>query len=221
MDIGSLGIKTGRQLISEGLIEDVGDIYRLQRDALLPLEGFQEKKVDNLLAGIEASKAQPAERVLTALGIRFVGRVVARLLLDGAGSIDALKTATQEDLEQIEGVGPQTAASVVSWFSDERHQALLQKLRDAGLNFAVEKREASAQPFADKTFVVTGTLPGFTRDEVKTFIEERGGRVTGSVSSRTDYLVAGESAGSKLDKALALRVTVLDEGALRRMAERE
>jgi len=221
MDIESFGAQTGELLIAEGLIQDVGDIYRLQRDDVMALEGFQEKKVDNLLAGIETSKGQPAERVLTALGIRFVGRVVARTLLGGVGSIDALAQATEEQLEQIEGIGPQTAASVVAWFNDERHQALLQKLRDAGLTFEVEQHDSGAQPFAGKTFVVTGTLPSFTRDEVKAFIEERGGRVTGSVSSRTDFVVAGEAAGSKLEKALNLRVAVLDEGALREMANSE
>lgn len=219
MDIDSFGVQTGEQLIAAGLIKDVGDIYYLDRDALLQLEGFQEKKVDNLLAGIEASKEQPADRVLTALGIRFVGRVVARLLLNGLGSIDALATAGIEQLTQIEGVGPQTAASVVSWFEDERHCALVDKLRVAGLRFELEKSAAATtQPFADRTFVVTGTLPTFTREEVKAYIEERGGRVSGSVSGRTDYLVAGEAAGSKLAKAQNLGVTVLSEADLRELA---
>lgn len=225
MDIDSFGYQTGDFLIAEGLIKDVADVYYLRREDLLALEGFQEKKVDNLLAGIEASKEQPAERLLTALGIRFVGWVVARVLLDALGSIDALARANQEELESIDGVGPQTAASVVTWFSDERNRALLEKFREAGLNFATgdDRRQTveGGRPFEGLTFVVTGTLPNFTRDEARTFIEERGGRVTGSVSSHTDYLVVGEGAGSKLDKAQELGTTIVDEGELRAMAERE
>ncbi|MFW6097294.1 MAG: NAD-dependent DNA ligase LigA [Chloroflexota bacterium] len=225
MDIDSFGYQTGEMLIARDLIQDVADIYYLQRDDLLKLEGFQEKKVDNLLKGIEASKEQPPERLLTALGIRFVGRVVAGVLLDALGSIDALARASQEDLEAIEGVGPQTAASVVTWFSHERNQALLEKFRNAGLNFTTADGGGQAadmpQPFEGRTFVVSGTLPGFTRDEARRFIEERGGRVTGSVSGRTDYLVVGEGAGSKLDKAQDLGTTIVDEGELRAMAERE
>jgi DNA ligase (NAD+) len=219
MDIESFGSQTGELLIDEGFIHDVGDIYSLQRDALLRLEGFQEKKVDNLLAGIESSKEQPAERVLTALGIRFVGRVVARLLLEAKGSIDALSEASHEELEEIDGIGPQTAASVVAWFHDERHRKLLEKLRSAGLTFATKMGREGPRPFENLTFVVTGTLPGFTRDEVKAYIEGRGGRVTGTVSSKTDYLVAGESAGSKLDKARQLEVLIIDEMQLRHMAQ--
>lgn len=219
MDIESFGSQTGELLIDEGLIGDVGDIYYLEREDLLALEGFQEKKVDNLLAGIEASKEQPAERVLTALGIRFVGSVVARLLLEALGSIDTLAQASQEDLQNVEGIGPQTAASVVAWFGDERHRKLLAKLRSAGLTFEAQRDDRGPRPFEGLTFVVTGTLPSFTRDEVKAFIEDRGGRATGSVSSKTDYLVAGESAGSKLQKARELGVPVIDETQLRDMAD--
>lgn len=220
MDIESFGSQTGELLIEEGLINDVGDIYFLERGDLLALEGFQEKKVDNLLSGIEASKEQPPERVLTALGIRFVGSVVARLLLAALGSIDTLAQATQEQLQNIDGIGPQTAASVVAWFADERHKNLLNKLRVAGLTFQVEKREVGPRPFEGLTFVVTGTLQSFNRDEVKAFIEERGGRATGSVSGKTDYLVAGESAGSKLQKAQELGIQIIDEARLREMAKR-
>lgn len=219
MDIESFGSQTGELLIDQGLIHDVGDIYALRRDALLQLEGFQEKKVDNLLAGIETSKEQPAESVLTALGIRFVGRVVARLLLEAKESIDALSGATQEELEEIDGIGPQTATSVVAWFQDERHRTLLDKLRSAGLTFATQGKGDGPRPFENLTFVVTGTLPGFSREEVKAFIEERGGRVTGSVSSKTDYLVAGESAGSKLEKARQIEIPIIDEMQLRDIAQ--
>lgn len=219
MDIESFGARTGALLIGEGFIRDVADIYYLEREALLGLEGFQEKKVDNLLAGIEASKQQPAERLLTALGIRYVGAIVARLLLESMGSIDALAAADRAALEAIEGIGPQTAASVVNWFDDARHAALLEKLRSAGLNFEAERSAGGPQPFANQTFVITGTLPSMTRAEARAFIEERGGRVTGSVSSRTDFLLAGDSAGSKLDKARALGTPVIDETELRRRAQ--
>ena len=226
MDIDGFGGKTGKQLIEAGLIGDIADIYYLEREALLALEGFQEKKVDNLLDGIGASKQQSPARLLTALGIRFVGNVVANLLVDELGGIDSIATADQDRLEEIEGIGPQTAVSVRQWFANERNRQVLDKLRRAGLTFAVEKTADSddlsaqaPQPFADLTFVITGTLPTWSRDEAKAFIEERGGKVTGSVSGNTDYLLAGEKAGSKLTKAESLNVPVLDEDRLRQMAE--
>jgi DNA ligase (NAD+) len=218
MDIDSFGSQTGALLIEQGLIHDVADIYFLNRDDLLALEGFKDKKVDNLLAGLEASKQRPPERLLTALGIRFVGNVVAGLLLDVLGSIDAIAAAGQERLEAIEGIGPQTAAAVVAWFDEQPNRQLLEKLRAAGLRFEVEKQQTSGpQPLAGLTFVITGTLPSLSRDEAKALIEQYGGKVTGSVSSKTDYLLAGEAAGSKLDKAQKLGVPILDEGQLREM----
>lgn len=220
MDIGGFGTQTAALLVEEGLLHDVGDIYGLTREDLLPLEGFKEKKVENLLAGIEASKDQPAERVLTALGIRFVGSVVASLLIEELGSIDALAAADEERLQTIEGVGPQTALAVVDWFAKERNREILEKLRAAGLNFAAETpEETRPQTLADLTFVITGTLPDVTRDEAREYIEARGGKVTGSVSKNTDYLLAGEKAGSKLDKAESLGVPVIDLDALYRLAE--
>lgn len=219
MDVENFGAKTGSLLIEEGLIHDVSDIYFLERDKLLALEGFQEKKVDNLLAGIAASKAQPAERVLTALGIRFVGTVVAGLLLDAFGSIDAIAAADREELEAVEGIGPGTAVSVINWFRLEKNREVLEKLRRAGLNFAVEERDdETPDTLAGLTFVITGTLPTMTRGEAKAFVEEHGGRATGAVSGATDYLVAGENAGSKLENARQRGVPVIDEDGLRRLA---
>ena len=220
MDIDNFGTKTGGLLIEQGLAHDMADIYFLQRDELLALEGFKEKKVDNLLNGIEASKQQPAERLLTALGIRFVGNVMAGLLVGELGSIDALAAAGREQLEAIEGIGPQTAVSVTSWFANEKNRALLQKFRKAGLQFAAVKPASGAEgsdALAGLTFVITGTLPTLSRDEAKALIEVHGGKVTGSVSKNTNYLLAGEKAGSKLTKAEALGVPVLDEAALREM----
>ena len=216
MDITSFGSQSAELLFQKGLIHDVAGIYTVQRDDLLQLEGYKEKKVDNLLAGIAASKEQPPERLLTALGIRFVGSVVAALLIDALGSIDAIATATAEELEQINGIGPQTAASVVAWFGNEHNRALLDKLRAAGLRLAraVGSGPTGDQPLMGLTFVITGTLPTLSRDEASDHITRHGGKVTGSVSKKTDYLLAGEAAGSKLAKAQELNVPIIDEAGL-------
>ncbi|HFC12395.1 MAG TPA: NAD-dependent DNA ligase LigA, partial [Anaerolineae bacterium] len=187
----------------------------LERDALLALEGFKQKKVDNLLAGVEASKAQSAERVLTAIGIRFVGSSVAKLLLAQFGDIDAIAAADAEQLAEIDGVGPRIAASVMAWFSHEPNQQLLERLRAAGLQFVSERGMVSAeQSLAGKTFVITGTLPTLGRSEAKALIEQHGGKATSSVSKKTDYLLAGEKAGSKLTKAQKLGIPILSEADL-------
>lgn len=217
MDIDNFGSQTGVLLIKEGLISDIADIYFLKRDDLLQLEGFKEKKADNLLAGIEASKDQPADRVLTGLGIRFVGGVVASLYLESLGSIDQLAEASQEDLEAIEGIGPETASYTVAWFKQEENQELLHKLRRAGLNFVLEIDETAETSLEGLSFVITGTLPTMSRQEAKALIEANGGKVTGFVSGRTDYLLAGESAGSKLNKAQELGISIIDEANLRNM----
>ncbi len=220
MDIDNFGSQTAALLIELGMVHDIADIYTLDRDQLLALEGFKDKKVDNLLNGIEASKNQPAGRVLTALGVPFVGGVVANLLLDALDSIDALADSTQEQLETIEGIGPGTAASVVAWFASQRNRLVLEKLRVAGLKFSVEKpaEGETADTLAGLTFVITGTLPSMSREEAKAFIEAHGGKVTGSVSQKTDYLLAGEKAGSKLKKAESLGIKILDEAELRAIA---
>lgn len=220
MDIDGFGSQTAALLPELGLIHDVADIYTLPREALLALEGFQDKKVDKLLAGIEASKHQPPQRLLTALGIRFVGNVVAGVLISELGSIDAVAAARQEELERIEGIGPQTAEAVVRWFDNERNQATLQKLREAELTFAAAaapEAEAGSSLLNGLTFVITGTLPTMSRDDASAFIQAHGGKVTGSVSSKTDYLLAGEAAGSKLAKAQSLGVPVLSEDDLKVM----
>ena len=220
MDIDNFGAQTGALLIERGLVSDVADIYTLNRDELLALEGFKDKKVDNLLAGVTASKAQSPERLLTALGVRFVGSVAASLLVNELGGIDEIGASSQEQLEEIEGIGPGTAVAVTEWFAAERNQKLLEKLRIAGLQFTAEKPQiddATPQPLAGFTFVITGTLPSMSRVEAKTLIEAHGGKVTGSVSKKTSYLLAGEKAGSKLTKAEKLGVPVLDEASLQKM----
>ncbi len=223
MDIEGFGIKIGEQLVNEGLIKDIADIYYLTREQLLRLEGFADKKVDNLLAAIEASKQQPFERFLTGLGIRYVGSVVAGLVVAAYPAIDKLQQASQEELETIEGVGPRIAESLVEWFSRPPNQALIDKFRQAGLTLEVTQpvTEGITQSLDGLTFVITGTLPTWSRDEAKTFIEQHGGKVTGSVSKNTDYLVVGEQAGSKLSKAQALGVPTLDEEGLRTLAARK
>ena len=220
MDIAGFGAQTGVVLIENGLIHDVADIYTLKRDELLALEGFKDKKVDNLLAGIAASKTQPPERLLTALGIRFVGTVVANLLIDHLGGIAEIGAASQEQLQEIEGIGPGTAVAVTKWFALPRNQQLLAKLRAAGLQFAAETPETSEtrpQPLADLTFVITGTLPSMSRSQAKALIEAHGGKVTGSVSNKTSYLLAGEKAGSKLTRAEKLGIPILSEADLQKM----
>ncbi len=221
MDISGLGGKIVEQLIAAGLVHDVADLYTLTKDQLLALEGFADKKAQNLLDAIAASKAQPLNRLITALGIRGVGEVAAADLARHFGSLDALSTASLDDLQAIEGVGPNTAQSIVDWFARPANRALLGKLKAAGVWPLVSAPSSSEgkQPLAGLTFVVTGTLPTFTREGVKEFIESHGGKVTDSVSKKTSYLVLGEDPGSKYQKAQALGVPILDEAGLRRLAE--
>jgi DNA ligase (NAD+) len=220
MDIVGLGIKIVEQLVGEGLVEDVADLYTLRREDLLKLEGFAEKKADNLLAAIEASKSRPLGRLINALGIRGVGEVIANDLARCYPDLDALARASVEGLESIEGIGPNIAYAIVDWFARPANQRVLQKLRAAGVwPRAEEVATAVEQPLAGLTFVVTGTLSGFTRQQVKQFIQEHGGKVASSVSRKTDYVVVGENPGSKYNKALELGVKVIDEGTLRQLAE--
>ncbi len=219
MDIVGLGIKIVEQLVAAGLVRDVADLYTLRREDLLPLEGFAEKKADNLLAAIDASRRRPLERVITALGIRGVGEVVAADLARHFPDLEALSRATLDDLQQIEGIGPKVAQAIVDWFARPANRRLLQKLKAAGVwPRAAEAAAERPHPLAGLTFVVTGTLAGFTRDEVKRYIQERGGKVSSSVSRKTSYLVVGENPGSKLQKAQALGVPTISEADLRRLA---
>jgi DNA ligase (NAD+) len=218
MDIDGLGEKIASQLIEAGLIEDVADIYSITRDQLLELEGFAEKKADKLLASIAASKSRPLDRLIAALGISHVGSVAAEALAAHFGSIDRFMRAGADDLTQIEGIGPTIAASIVEWTQRKDHVELVARLKKAGLTTKAE-RAASGQAggaLAGKTFVITGTLSR-PRDEIAALIKAAGGKVTDSVSKKTDYVVAGEAAGSKLAKARQLGVTVLDEAALNRL----
>ncbi len=222
LDIVGLGIKIVEQLINQGLVKDVADLYTLRAEDLLKLEGFAEKKVDNLLEAIETSKRQPLSRLVYALGIRGVGEVVGADLARHFGRLDALSQATVGELESIEGIGPNIAQAIVDWFAHEANQNVLRKLKAVGMWPVAEKSQAvGPQPLAGMTFVVTGTLANFSRDEAKAFIERFGGKVSSSVSSKTDYVVVGENPGSKLTKAQELDIRILDEAGLRRLAENQ
>jgi DNA ligase (NAD+) len=220
MDIETLGEKTAELLVQEGLVHDVADLYRLTREDLLGLEGFADKKADNLLAAIEASKDRSLSRLLTGLGIRHVGGIVAETLARRFGSIDALAAATREELETVEGIGPRIAEAVVDWFERPGHRLMVERLRRAGVRMtADEPVEQGPRPLDGLTFVITGTLSR-PRQEIAEMIERHGGRVTGSVSSNTSYLIVGQNpGGSKYRKAQELGTPMLDEGQLVEMME--
>lgn len=217
MDIEGMGPQTVKTLIDQGLIRDEADIFSLVAEHLLPLEKFAEKKVQNLLASIEAAKGRPLERVLTSLGIEGVGSTVAQALAAHFGSIDALSNATVEMLENVEGVGKILAQSIIDWFSDPYHQEVLGKLRAAGVNMQAEAREQISHELEGLTFVLTGTLPTLSRDAATELIEDHGGKVVGGVSKKTSYVLMGESPGSKAEKAAQLGVPIISEDDLRRM----
>jgi DNA ligase (NAD+) len=215
MDIDGLGEKQVAQLQDHGLVKTAGDFYRLREEQLVELEGFGELSASKLLQALEASKERPFARVLFALGIEEVGEVTGRNLAQRFRDIDSLLTAAPEAIEQTSGVGPKMAASIRAQLDDERMRALIEDLRGLGLRFAEEGQAPFEGPLADKTLVLTGTLPEWSREQATERIMAAGGRVTSSVSKKTDYLVAGESPGAKLQKAERLEVPVLDEAGLR------
>jgi len=218
MDIVGLGIKIVEQLVEAGLVRDLADLYLLRKDDLLGLEGFAEKKAENLLQSIQASRERPLARLINALGIPSVGEVLANDLAKSYPDLDTLSRACTDDLVRLDGVGLNTAEKIVEWFAVPSNQALLQKMRQVGVWPVVQFKsiDESSGPLAlaGLTLVVTGTLPTFSRDQIKEFIERNGGKVTDSVSKKTDYLVVGENAGSKLDKARQAGVAILDEAGL-------
>jgi DNA ligase (NAD+) len=221
MDIVGLGIKIVAQLVESGLVTDVADLYSLSKGDLLELEGFAEKKADNLLAAVRESKNQSLARLLTALGIRGVGEVSAAELARQFNGIDELSAAEVEDLLQIDGIGPNIAQAIVDWFHSPTNRKVLDKLHMAGVWPVAEQIDAAKEgvlALGGQTFVITGTLPGITRQEAKEFIENHGGKVIGSVSKKTSYLVVGENPGSKFSKANDLGIPILDEAGLRQLA---
>lgn len=221
MDIVGLGIKIVEQLVQAGLVHDVADLYTLRSEDLLKLEGFAEKKVDNLLQSIAVSKRRSLARVITALGIRGVGEVGASDLTRHYQDLYSLEQAGIDDLQQIEGIGPNIAQAIVDWFAVPANQTILEKLHAAGVWPQAEERSGANEGnlrLSGLTFVITGTLPGFSREGAKAFIESYGGKVTDSISKKTSYLVLGSEPGSKFEKAKALGIPILDEIGLRRLA---
>ncbi|HEV8048485.1 MAG TPA: NAD-dependent DNA ligase LigA [Terriglobales bacterium] len=217
MNIDGMGEALVNQLTDRGLVKNVADIYKLTKQDLLSLDRMGEKSAQNILREIEASKKLPLERVIYGLGIRFVGERTAQFLAEELGSMDAIMNAGQEELQQVNEVGPRIAESIAEFFQEPRNRELIERLRHAGLTFKGTRKERGTK-FAGKTFVLTGTL-SLPRDQVKKTIEAAGGRVSGSVSKKTDYVIAGTDAGSKLDKAKELGVTVIGEKDLANLLE--
>jgi DNA ligase (NAD+) len=210
MNIDGMGDALVNQLTERGLVKSVADLYKLTKGDLLSLERMGDKSAQNVLDEIEGSKKLPLERVIFGLGIRFVGERTAEFLAEHFGSIDALMKASVEELEEVNEVGPRIAESIAEFFQEPKNRQLVERLREAGLTFKGKKKERGTK-LAGKTFVLTGSLAKYSRDQAKKMIEDAGGRVSGSVSKKTDYVVAGTDAGSKLDKAKELGVEVIGE----------
>lgn len=222
MDIEGLGIKVAEMLVEEGLVQDVADLYSLDVESIAALEGFGEKRAENLIQAIAASQEQPLGRLLSALGIRNVGSTVAGDLARHFGNLDQLEEASLDELEKIEGIGEVVAQTIYDWFHSPANQKMLEKLHSFGVWPEADLPDAGTpQMLQDLTFVLTGTLPSMTRDEAKAKIELHGGRVTGSVSSRTDYVLAGSSPGSKADKARDLEIPIIDEEEFKELLHKD
>lgn len=214
MDIDGMGDVLVDQLVSRGLVKSVADIYALTLDQLLELERMGQKSAEKVLRNIDASRKRPLPRVLNGLGIPFVGERTAQILAETFGSMDAIAQAEEEVLQQAEEVGPKVSESIRRFFHEPRNRELVERLRAAGLTFVHAMREKTGGALMGKTFVITGTLPNLAREEAKARIESAGGKVTGSVSKKTDYVLAGADPGSKLDKANQLGVPVIGEADL-------
>ena len=218
MNIEGLGEALVDQLLSRGLVTNIADLYDLREEQLLALDRMGKKSVENLLTEIAASKKLPLERLIFGLGIRMVGERTAEFLSAHFGTLDALMAASEEHLLEVEEVGPRIAQSILQFFAEEKNQKLIERLHAAGLTFTGEKKVRGTK-LTGLTFVLTGTLPTYSRDEAKRRIEDAGGKVSSAVSKKTSYVVAGEEAGSKLEKAQQLGVAVLDEAALLKLLE--
>ena len=216
MNIEGMGDALVNQLTDRGLVKSVADIYKLTKDDLLGLERMGDKSAQNVLNEIQASRKLPLERVIYGLGIRFVGERTAEFLAQHFGSLDALMQAGVEELQEVNEVGPRVGQSIYDFFQEPKNRELVKRLREAGLTFTGKKRERGTK-LAGKTFVLTGTLANHSRDEAKKMIEDAGGKVTSSVSKKTDYVVAGADPGSKLDKARELEVNVIGEEEMLRL----
>ena len=214
MDIEGLGPQNITMLLDNGFIQDAADLYLLEsnRESLMKIERMGEKSVDNLLKAIEISKSRPLDKLLFALGIRMIGQRASRLLSEVFGDIDSLIEASYEELILIDEIGEKMAESIISFFRQDQNLSLIEKLKSLGVNMVMEKKHIiENERFKGKTFVLTGALSDFTRSKAKEIIESFGGKVSGSVSKKTDYVLAGEAAGSKLDKAKDIGITIIDE----------
>jgi DNA ligase (NAD+) len=219
MNIDGLGDKIVDQLVDKGLVRDVADLYCLTQERLAELERMGEKSAQNLVAEIENSKKAELARLIFALGIRFVGERTGQLLADHFGSLDKLAKATEEELLEVEEVGPRVSEAIREFFGEKRNRDVIEKLRRAGLQFEQKQVRKAGGKLAGKQFVLTGTLPTYSREEAARLIEEAGGRVTGSVTKKTDYVVVGADAGSKLEKARSLGIKTIDEAGLKQLLE--
>jgi DNA ligase (NAD+) len=217
LDMEGFGSEIARQTAVSGLVKDVADIFALTKEKLLTLEGFADKKAQKILDSIEVARTRPLARWIAALGIKGIGEVMANDLARHFGSLDALQSAKAEALLEVDGLGPNTAEAIADWFKRPANKKLLTKLKKAGVWPVAGAARVTNGVFSGKTFVITGTLPTFSRDDAKDYIEAHGGKVTDSVSKKTDYLLLGESPGSKLAKAQSLGVKVIDEAALRQL----
>ena len=220
MNIDGLGEALVDQLVDKGLVHDVADLYGLSHPQLAELERMGDKSAQNLMDEIENSKKAELGRVIFALGIRFVGERTGQLLADHFASLDKLANASEEELVEAEEVGPRVAEAIQEFFHEKRNRAVIEKLHQAGLQFEQKRTRKAEGKLAGKQFVLTGTLPNYSRDVAKQMIEEAGGRVTGSVSKKTDYVVVGADAGSKLEKARALGVKTVEEAELLKLLGR-
>jgi len=219
MNIEGMGDALVNQLVENGMVKDVADIYDLTEEKLLKLERMGKKSAENILNEIKDSKNAPMERVIYGLGIRFVGERTAQFLAEHFGSMDALMEASEEQLQQVNEIGPRVSAAVREFFAEPKNVALVKRLEKAGLQFTGQKKQR-ATTLAGKTFVLTGTLQRYTRDGAKKVIEDAGGKVAGSVSKKTDYVVAGEEAGSTLDKAREVGVAVIGEKEMEELVKK-
>ncbi len=219
MNIDGVGEALVDQLVDRGLVSSVADLYSLTLEKLMTLERMGKKSAGNILGNIEKSKQSPLPRVLNALGIRFVGERTAVFLAEAFGSLDRIAEADEEELQVAEEVGPKVAESVALFFREPQNQELVKRLKEAGLQFTYAATRPKAGPFHGRTFVLTGTLPHLTREEAARLIETAGGKVAGSVSKKTSYVVAGSDAGTKLAKAGELGVPVISEEELLKLLE--
>ena len=219
MDIDGLGEKIVDQFVDKGLVKDVADLYALKEEEVAELERMAEKSAQNLLEEIEASKKNSLARLIYALGIQFVGERTGQLLAEHFSSLEELAAAKEEELEQVPEVGPKVAASIVEFFSEPSNRQLIKKLANAGVRPTTERREVKSDKLAGKTFVFTGTLVNRTREEAGAIVQQHGGKVSGAVSNKTNYVVVGTDPGSKYDKAKELGVTILDESEFEKVLD--